>query len=350
MTRLGVYKATKPSFQTSIQKMLEENKIFGVQRKTPGYIFQNLLSEKDLCLNYDIAILPPNKYFLPTKELLIEFDLNTKESTSPVTNDKKSILLGIHPYDLHALKILDAVYTDYAGTVIDTNYLNRRKDTAIIGVDCLNPWPYSFAASMGTTLPPDLFDLWLTDLGDEYLIAAGSIKGNILLKRYFEVAGADKKDIEKRNKLRRESLKRYRLSLDISPEEVPGVLDQSWESPMWSELGEKCFSCGSCTMVCPTCVCYNVKDEAEVNMQRGKRYRQWDSCMFFGFAEVSGGENFRPTGTDRLRHRLHRKGKYMLERWGELGCIGCGRCVHACLVDIASPVYAYNRLAKEVRK
>jgi ferredoxin len=72
--------------------------------------------------------------------------------------------------------------------------------------------------------------------------------------------------------------------------------------------------------------------------------------MFFSFATVVGGENFRPTGTDRLRHRLHRKGKYMLERWGELGCVGCGRCVHACLVDIASPVYAYNRLAKEVKK
>ena len=119
---------------------------------------------------------------------------------------------------------------------------------------------------------------------------------------------------------------------------------------MWSELGEKCFSCGSCTMVCPTCVCYNVKDNVEVNLQKGKRYRQWDSCMFFSFATVSGGENFRPTGTDRLKHRLHRKGKYMLERWGELGCVGCGRCVHACLVDIASPVYAYNRLAKEVKK
>ena len=69
--------------------------------------------------------------------------------------------------------------------------------------------------------------------------------------------------------------------------------------------------------------------------------------MFDGFAEVASGENFRPTGTERLRHRLHRKGKYMLERWGAPGCVGCGRCIHACLVDIASPVYAWNRLAKE---
>ncbi len=350
MTRLGVYKVTKPSFQISVQKMLEENKIYGVQQKTPGYIFENLLSEKDLRLDYNITVLPPSKYFLPPEEPLIEFDLVTKESTAPAINNNRNILLGIHPYDLHALKILDAVYTGYAGTVIDTNYLSRRKETAIIGVDCLNPWPYSFSASMGTAVPPDLFDLWLTDLGDEYFIVSGSIKGNGLLKRYFEAQSAGKEDVDKRDWLRQESLKRYQLSLDISPEEVPGILDQSWESPMWSELGQKCFSCGSCTMVCPTCVCYNVKDTIKVNSQKGERCRHWDSCMFYSFATVSGGENFRPTGTDRLRHRLHRKGKYMLERWGELGCIGCGRCVHACLVDIASPVYAYNRLAKEVKK
>jgi ferredoxin len=87
----------------------------------------------------------------------------------------------------------------------------------------------------------------------------------------------------------------------------------------------------------------------ELNLKEGKRYRQWDSCMLQGFARVATGEDFRPTGPARLRHRLYRKGKYMLERWGELGCVGCGRCVQACLVDIASPVAAYNRLAEEAK-
>jgi sulfhydrogenase subunit beta (sulfur reductase) len=350
MSSPDLTKVTRPIFQTSVRRMMEENKIFGVQKKSPGYIFDNLWSAQDLCLDYNISVLPPNKYVLPSREPLIEFNLATKESTEFNINGKPSIILGIHPYDLHAFKILDSVYAGYASTVIDTNYLNRRKQTAIIGVDCFNPWPYSFSASMGTAMPPDMFDLWLTDLGDDYLIEIGSIKGNGLLKRYFEVESANESDIDQRKKLRQKSLKRYKLSLDISPQEVPRVLDLAWDNPIWDELGKKCFSCGSCTMVCPTCVCYNVKDTVEVNLQMGGRYRQWDSCMFFGFATVSGGENFRPTGTERLRHRLHRKGKYMLERWGELGCVGCGRCVHACLVDIASPVYAYNRLAKEVKK
>jgi ferredoxin len=66
--------------------------------------------------------------------------------------------------------------------------------------------------------------------------------------------------------------------------------------------------------------------------------------MLTDFAKVASGENFRKDGVNRLRHRLFRKGKYMLELYGKLGCVGCGRCVKVCLVDIASPVQAYNRI------
>ena len=203
---------------------------------------------------------------------------------------------------------------------------------------------------MGTALPPNLFDLWLSDLGDEYLVEVGSVKGSGMLKRYFETRNATEDQVLQRDSRRQESLQRYKLALDVSPDKIPEVLDGGWDSPMWAELGQKCFSCGSCTVVCPTCVCFDARDRVDLDLQRGERYRQWDSCMFSGFDVISGGQFFRPTGTERLRHRLHRKGKYMLERWGELGCVGCGRCVQACLVDIASPVQAYNRLAREMKR
>lgn len=345
-----IFQVTKNDFLLAVDRMLEEKQIFGVQRKYPNYIFENLRAADALCLDYDIALLPPDKYFLPPKELLIEFDLVGKTAGITEFKDGESVILGIHPYDLHALKILDAVYAGYSGSVIDTHYLTRRKMTAIIGVDCLNPWPYSFSASIGTHIPPLLFDLWLTDLGDEYFIEVGSRRGACLLRRYFEREDASEAAVTRRTELREGALKLYQLSLDVSLAEIPDILDRAWDNPVWSELGQKCFSCGACTMVCPTCVCYDVKDRVTLDLQKGERYRQWDSCMLDSFTVVAGGENFRPTGTDRLRHRLYRKGKYMLERWGEPGCVGCGRCVHACLVNIASPVYVYNLLAKEVVK
>jgi len=335
---------SKADFRSSVQNMIHENEVYGVKRKTPSFAFDKLCATEELCLDYDITVLPPNQYLLPPRDPLITFNLSPEVSIRSKVESRATIILGIHAYDLHAIKLLDAVFT---GNLVDVNYQARRSATAMIGVDCLNPWLYSFSASMGTALPPSIFDLWLTDLGGEYLIEVGSSRGQDLSKRYLKTKSARKVQIRQRDKFRQDSLNRYQLSLDTSAQEIAEILYKAWKNPLWEELGEKCFSCGSCTMVCPTCVCFDVRDKITLNLKGGERYRLGDSCMFDGFDKVASGENFRPTGTDRLRHRLYRKGKYMLERWGELGCVGCGRCVHACLVDIASPVYAYNRLAKE---
>jgi ferredoxin len=335
----------KADFISSVQDMIHENVVYGVKQKHPGFAFDRVFAADKLRLDYDIALLSPTMYLLPPRDSLIEFTLDRELDIHAQAEPQPYIILGIHPYDLHAVKLLDAVF---AGNRVDPRYRARRKATLIIGIDCLSPWPYSFAASMGTALPPKIFDLWLTDLGGEFLMEVGTRRGDSLYRRYFNGRTASTALIHERDRLREESLGRYQLTLDFPHQEIPGILDKGWDSPLWKELGERCFSCGSCTMVCPTCVCFDVRDRVKLNLKKGERYRTWDSCMFDAFDKVASGENFRPTGTDRLRHRLYRKGKYMLERWGELGCVGCGRCVHACLVDIASPVYAYNRLAREM--
>lgn len=335
----------KAEFHNSVRRIIDDHPVYGVKAKDHGFGFAHLYPEDELRLDYDITVLPPIAVWLPTQTTLLRYRLKPQISVETTAEVEPVILIGIHPYDLHAVKTLDAVYIGYGP---DKNYQARRAAHTVIGIDCLNPWPYSFAPSMGTTLPPPgLFDLWLTDLGEDYLMEVGSDKGRRLARKYLKTSQASDGKIERRGRVRAEATTRYQKSLDIAPGEVPGVLDRCWNSPMWEELGRKCFSCGSCTMVCPTCVCFDVIDRNDIDQKAGERYRRWDSCMFDGFAEVATGENFRPTGTERLWHRLRRKGKYMLERWGQLGCVGCGRCIHACLVDIASPVYAWNRLSKE---
>jgi len=343
---MSIVAVRKTDFTSSVQDMIHENVVYGVKEKHPGFAFDRLFAAEELRLDYDITLLPPNKYLLPPQEALVEFTFDPEAHIRARAEPRPCIILGVHPYDLHAVKLLDAVF---AGNRVDVHYRARRNATTIIGADCLHPWPYSLAASMGTALPPKIFDLWLTDLGTEFLMEVGTSRGDDLCKRYFNAKSAPNALLEQRDRLRKESLERYQLAVKVPPREIPGVLDKGWDNPLWEELGKKCFSCGSCTMVCPTCVCFDVQDRIELNLKKGERRRIWDSCMFDAFDKVASGENFRPTGTERLRHRLYRKGKYMLERWGELGCVGCGRCIHACLVDIASPVYAYNRLAEEVR-
>ncbi|MFH1775638.1 MAG: 4Fe-4S dicluster domain-containing protein [Chloroflexota bacterium] len=327
--------------------MLDGNEIvYGVKRKTPWFAFDRLAAADELCLDYSMAVLPPTQYLLPPEEALAKFSVAPELSVRGTNGAQPFTVIGVHPYDLNAINLLDAVYL---GENTDTNYQDRRKAVTIIGVDCLSPWPYSFAASLGTNLPSKNFDLWLTDLGDDYFIEVGSPKGEALLQKYFKPKKAGKAEARERDARRQEALKKYELALDISLQKMPELLEKSWESPMWAELGEKCFACGGCTMVCPTCVCFDVRDQMELNLTDGQRCRLWDSCMLKGFAKVASGENFRAPGEDRLRHRIYRKNKYLRERYGQLGCVGCGRCVHACLVDIASPVAAINRLVKEAK-
>jgi ferredoxin len=72
-----------------------------------------------------------------------------------------------------------------------------------------------------------------------------------------------------------------------------------------------------------------------VDATSGIRQRKWDSCQLRTFAEVAGGENFREHRASRLRHRMFRKGKQILERTGRLGCVGCGRCIKHCVANIS---------------
>lgn len=294
-----------------------------------------------MCLDYDVTLLPPKKYFLPQRETVLKFKLGDKPSVEPVAEAKSTILIGVHPYDIKAIELCDAVYT---ATNPDPNYLLKRDKATIIGVDCLNPNPKAFCASLGTATAESGFDLMLTDVGDSYVVAVGTAKGDKLLKKYAKTGEATQSELAQRDSQRKKALEKYNVSLNMPPEEIPRLLEAAWDSPVFKEKSDTCLSCGSCVMVCPTCVCFDVQDDVALTLDKGERYRQWDACMLVDFAKVATGENFREDKEKRFRHRMYRKGKYLLERYEKLGCVGCGRCALACLAQIASPAETFNSL------
>lgn len=116
---------------------------------------------------------------------------------------------------------------------------------------------------------------------------------------------------------------------------LPGIFEKSFHHEIWSKAADKCLSCGNCTNVCPTCYCFDVIDETELDITKGKkRIRVWDSCQNESFALVAGGENFREERSERLRHRFYRKFKYPVDRYGKSFCTGCGRCSRQCMAGI----------------
>jgi ferredoxin len=64
------------------------------------------------------------------------------------------------------------------------------------------------------------------------------------------------------------------------------------------------------------------------------RLRGWDSCQSATFYKLAGGHNPRPTKAARLRQRFYHKLLYIPDRFEIKGCVGCGRCVVSCPVNV----------------
>jgi ferredoxin len=110
------------------------------------------------------------------------------------------------------------------------------------------------------------------------------------------------------------------------------VLDRSFDDPRWRLLTEKCLGCGACSFLCRTCHCFDIVDEEDGGVR--SRSRIWDSCQFPSFTSQASGFNPRPSGLERFRQRLMHKFSYCVENYGMPGCVGCGRCVSECPVNL----------------
>jgi ferredoxin len=242
---------------------------------------------------------------------------------------------------MHAIALLDRVFSS---GYPDQHYLARRAKTTLISIECLKPCSeHAFCKSMSTLSVPEEFDLHLTDIGEDYAADIGSEKGELILANAPGVREAELDDYRCLETVMSQKWARfpYRLTFDVT--ELPSLLSVSFDSILWKTLGVKCMGCGSCTVVCPTCYCFDVVDEIDFSLKVGERIRVWDSCQLNMFATVADGHNFRESQEARVRHRFFRKGKYLMNAYGQRGCVGCGRCAQACLAHI-TPIETFNEL------
>lgn len=336
---------SKEDFKNFANDLIENDprQVEGVQSKDSKFVFDSLDSAEDLRLDYDVTVLPPKKYFMPPRETIIKYKkFDGDFSVSSVVDSEPRILIGIHPYDLIAIEQMDKVFSSIYK---DDYYLEKREDSILIGVNMQDVSEWSFAASMGTETTDSGYDLMLTDLGDKYAVEIGSVKGSKLLED-TKTRDATSEEVNKVEEIKEKLPEKFEKELNFSPEKLPTLLEEKHDDmEFWEEHSENCYSCGSCNLVCPTCYCFDIEDINPFGTEGGHRERRWDGCLLEQFAAVAAGENFRENRAERYRHRYMRKGKYIYDRFGDIACVGCGRCGSQCVPDIANPCRIYNQLA-----
>lgn len=273
------------------------------------------------------TILPIKKFLLRPRFVMLRGDPGQKAEASQDNFLGPMVYFGAHACDVHALRILDTLFL---GGYPDPYYEANRRQLMVVGYGCF-PDEKCFCQSMGCATADTGFDLFLTPLPGRFLVTVASARGDDVVRAAPELfQRASRRDIQDYLERLREREKAFTLHLDTS--DLPYVLELKKDDPIWEELAKKCLCCGSCSMVCPTCTCFNVRDE--LTAEGACRVRTWDACLYREYALVAGGHNFREHRADRVRNRYYHKQEAFVRQYGMPSCVGCGRCIENCPTGI----------------
>lgn len=321
---LAWYRLTRADIDRLVRSLNSAFEVVGARLHKGRYRLDRIQDPAELALEFPPRVHSPKKFLFPNWEKLFRFRLGGKVKLEAEKAAMPRVIFGMHPCDLHAVRILDDCL--FEGEA-DSAYRAKRQATILVGVEC-EPDEYCFCTSLGTDRIDGGFDLFLHQVEGGYLVRVGTLRGQQLLRRHLP-------DVEPvadpRLPVRELDCRR---TIRFPVESLAPVLGEVYNHPVWKEIGDRCLGCGSCNLLCPTCYCFNVQDRLDLNLKGGERVRTWDSCQFDQFTKVSGGGDFRPDQTDRQRHRFFRKYKYLWEKHQRIACVGCGRCSRECLAGI----------------
>lgn len=250
-------------------------------------------------------------------------------------------LLGVRPCELHAIAIQDRIFLE--GDYVDPIYEKRRHDLFVVAVNCTEPGSTCFCASLGTGPTASAgFDLALTEILETdrhyFVVEIGTALGAEMLESVStcETEPADLAAAEHRL-----AAAATHMGRALDPTDLRALLYRNLEHPRWTEIANRCLTCGNCTLVCPTCFCTTVEDVSDLDGEGAERWRKWDSCFTLDFSYMHGG-SLRSSAGARYRQWLIHKLAGWFDQFGVLGCVGCGRCITWCPVgiDITAEVQA----------
>lgn len=275
-------------------------------------------------------------FFFPKTENLVNYKVNAGTITveDPRKEVEDFVIFGVRTCDAKSFEVVDNVYLHM--DPVDSYYKNRRDHGTVVTLACSVPEKTCFCSAYG--LDPSLentkvgdVNAWVAD--GKYFFNANTEKGNAFIElvksclkdESDSAVKAEQKEIQKKVS------ELPFAKLDLSKFQGKDML-KIFNLPVWEELSKTCLGCGTCTYVCPTCMCFDVRDFD--TGKEVKQFRCWDSCMFSDFTQMAA-ENPRHTQKERFRQRfMHKLMYYPMAHDGLFSCVGCGRCLESCPINM----------------
>ena len=319
-----------------VDQLMENHRVYAPVRQQDMTNFQEISTADQVDLSFANTTLSPKSIILPQSEVMFAFNLDRTTDQAGILHQLETdhfprVIFGIRPCDAKAFDLLDLNFSTPSHQ--DTWWVRRRQITTLVGLGCNTPCPTCFCTSVGSgPFATEGLDLLLIDGDDEFIIQVITEKGQGLLNDIgvkAEASGAKKEVVSALQNSSLQSIKSVVPTEGLKQHDANALFNADF----WEEVQFACINCGVCTFVCPTCWCFDIQDE--VLKGKGLRLRNWDSCMFTLFTLHGSGHNPRSQKLQRVRQRFMHKLKYFPDKYHKgVACVGCGRCVQQCPVNI----------------
>ena len=271
-------------------------------------------------------------FFFPQTENLMEFKMQGKKIDVIDTREECEdfVIFGVRACDAASFDILDRVYLV---DPVDSYYKNRRTHGTVVTLACNRPAETCFCSTFGIDAGNPAGDVTAWKVEDGYVLRANTEKGEALLASVADLlTDTDDACVKCEQEKLHAIMKKLPLASLSTAGLGEGLTKELFDRPEWASLSESCIGCGTCTFVCPTCQCYDIRD---FDTGHGiQRFRCWDSCMYSDFTKMAHG-NPRVSQLERFRQRFMHKLVYFPDNNdGIFGCVGCGRCLASCPISM----------------
>lgn len=349
-----MYKIARENLSALFRKIAEQQELYLPVRRAGQVNFGVWSEEAVVDLDTLKSVKSPKDVFFPQSENLYTVKKEGRKlNVCPQDlQERDFVVFGMRSCDVQGLCVLDRVFLSEP---VDTYYASRREHGTIValachepeescfckvfGIDCANPGALpETAEGTGAENKKGGADVAAWLIGEELYWKAQTEKGEKLTEALKGIL-TDTVETEEQRKLAGEKVAREQAAIRAIVEQLPyshlsldgwngAALNEKFNSPLWEELYKPCLACGTCTFVCPTCQCYDIKD---YDTGHGvQRYRCWDSCMYSDFTMMAHGNN-RTSQMQRFRQRfMHKLVYFPANNDGMYSCVGCGRCVEKC--------------------